>query len=722
MMIPSITQLEGDGGHYRIFVRPPNGNYVDVTKFRGIPTQISALNYTDPFSDATAEFIFPQITSFDRPGYGDLSWLVPWADVDVVYFDIDGVATDYVWEGFIVSEEIGEQYSIQCKGALYQLDNFLAAPFYPQYPVPYEILIKEAFNPSKRPSLRTAALITQFPADWKLKVPKFNEPSYLWYLRPWGVTPGQLWTGLTTRSTGSWEPYLTGHIQSLLSVMFTEDGGQWTVVKRRGRVPVLKVRNPIKSATDETLMVYNGAPGVKISMSRDFTQSANVIYAAGKDLAGTEFSGQEVTNDGKTTYYEPFGALPIVYPATKTNPRLLKHVTRKEARLQYPQGVDENAAREATLSQLRKYADPGFTGSITLNSDPLLGGSPFSRMLIRPGQTIQVMNVRESDLLFHISQVSISPMDGTATLTIDTKFRDQLSVAEVRARTRDALDPVNLLQAGKFSVTVQDQIKPWSYAKGSGVLPSGGKNDATEFFTKKMPPNAKFPWTEYTTKFPPKNPAYAKYYIKLPAKNANATKNWGGETRDAGGVAIAAFPMKMAQAGTIRLSQVAAYDRDGNVKPVRFHIGIYGNSGISAKDMPMIPSPVPTGVPYPASQRYPFFPGAFEQIKPDGTEQDNPGVLLPSGADQIIAWGTFYEGAGYSPGSQGARGAKTGLMVDESPWTFDTSNVPGFDKYSTKNTKKNPTAGMVYVMIYCDDQGTEPIYFLGRFFRQEPGT
>lgn len=721
-MIPGVTQLNDDGGYYRIFVRPPGGKYVDVTKFRDKPTQINSISYADPFGDATAELSFPQITSFDRPGYGDLSWLVPWADVDIIYYDTDGTPTDYVWEGFMVSEEVGESYAVQCKGALYQLDNFLAAPFFPQYPIPYEILIREAFNPTKRPSLRTAPLVTQFPANWTLKVPTFNEPGYLWFLRPFGVSPGQTWTGLTTRATGSWEPYLTGHVQSLLSVMFTDDGGQWTVMKNRGRVPVLKVRSPIRAAVDTTLTVYNGAPGVKMSISRDFTQSANVIYASGKDLAGSEFSGQEVTADGQTTYYEPFGALPTVYPATANNPRLLSYVARKEARIQYPQGVDERAARDATLTQLRKYADPGFTGNITLTSDPFLGDNPFSRFLVRAGMTIEVMNVRETNLLFHISQVSISVQDGTVNLTVDTKFRDQLSIAEVRARTRDALDPVNLLQAGKFSVTVQDQIKPWSYANGSGVLPSGGKSDATEFFTKKLPPNAKFPWTEYTTKYPPKNPAYAKYYIKIPAKNANATKNWSAETYDSTGVGVAAIPMKLSQAGTIRLSQIAAYDKDGHVLPVRFHIGIYGNSGISAKDMPMIPSPAPSGVPYPASQRYPFFPGAFDQIKPDGTLQDNPGVLLPAGADQIIAWGTYYEGAGYSPGSQGALSPKTGLMVDESPWSYDTSNVPGFDKYSTKNTQANKTAGLVYVMIYCDDQGTQPVYFLGRFFRQEPGT
>ena len=29
---------------------------------------------------------------------------------------------------------------------------------------------------------------------------------------------------------------------------------------------------------------------------------------------------------------------------------------------------------------------------------------------------------------------------------------------------------------------------------------------------------------------------------------------------------------------------------------------------------------------------------------------------------------------------------------------------------------------MLFVQIYCDEQGDEPVYFLGRFYREEPGT
>ena len=714
MSNPSAVTHNSEGGHFRIFARPPGMQMRDITFFRGAPTQITQMTTTDPFGDATASLEFPSITALDRTGAGDLDWLVPWTDIDIVFYDEDGIPTNWVWEGMFVSEELGESYSIALKGALYQADNFLAAPWYPQYPIPYELLIKSALDPAKLTSLRTAPLTIQFPDDWQTVVPSFRQPNYLWFLRPWGVTPGQKWTGLTTRNTGGWEPMLTGYVQSLLGVMYTEDG-QWTIVKETGRKPILKVRPALRYPTEETLVVQYGVPGVKISVTRDFTQSTNVVYGQGSDLNGTEFSGQQVSSDGQRTYYDPFASMPQVYPSGSSNPRFNSNLVRKEARLQLPQGIDEISGRDIAAGHLRRFADPGYIGSAELKTDPMQGGRPFNRQLVRAGMTLLVQGLRGSDILFHITETTVNPKTGDCSLTLDTKFRDALTVAEVKARTRDALDPVRLIRVGQFSTTVQDSIKPWSYAQGSGVVPSGGGYDATELFTKLMPPMERFPWTDTVKKYPPKK--YPGYYIKIGPKNANATKNWSGITRN--GIAAAAIPVKMSQSGTIRLTQFAAYDADGNVLPVRFHVSFYGNSGVSVLDMPMIPTIAEGHGGYPASQRYPFFKGAFERMKDDGTEQNNPGQLLPLGADLIVGWGNFYEPAGYSPGRAALSSPKTGLMSSETPWPFDTSNVPGFDKYSATNTQKNPTAGVIYVMVYCDDQLTQPVYFLGRLYRQE---
>lgn len=714
-MSTSVDAIYGEVGHFRIFAQPPGGKRIDVTKFRGVPTQINSLSTTDPFGDATAQVTFPQISGFDRTGQGDLYWLVPWVAIDIVWYN-DDTPTTWVWEGFQVSEDISQAgYSIALKGALYELDNYLAAPWYPQYPVPYELLIKDAFNPSKHMGVRTGALQVEFPAGWTEVVPKRNDPGYLWFLRPWGVQPGQKWTGRTTRNTGGWDPVLTGFIQGLLSVMYTADGGQWTVRKNPGRIPVLMVRPEVTQPTSETLHVWYGAPEVQLQVTRDFTQSTNIIYGQGRDLAGTEFSGQQVSRDGQTTYYDPFSALPYVWPATRDNPRLNDYVVRKESRLQFPEGVSLMDAKEVAASHLRKFSDPGYVGSLSLGVDPLRGGIPYNRMLIRAGQSIVVHDFRGADVLFHIAETNVSPMDLKTTLTLDTKYRDALTIYEVQAKTRDALDPVRLLKAGQYSATVQDSILPWSYSHGSGVLPSGGAFDATDLFLNKMGPNEKFPWTSLTTKYPPKK--YPKYYIKIGGKNANATRNWAGITRS--GISYAAIPIRMSQAGTIRLTQIAAYDANGNVKPVRFHIGFYANQGVNVTNMPMIPASMAGKYGYPASQRYPFFPGAFENVDPDGTLTDNPGQLTAEGADMAVGFGNYYEGAGYFPGLQSKKNPKTGLLSEEAPWSYDTTSSTGFDKYSAEKTKKDPTNGLMYVMIYCDDQGSSPVYFLGRLFRSE---
>lgn len=715
MTSPETHPIVGSRGYWRIFVSTPGGVSREVTTFRGAPTAVSSMTTADPFGDATASLNFPAITVMDRPGTGDLKWLVPNANVDIVHYDHETrEPSGYTWEGYLLSEELATVgLDVSCVGALFQLDNFQAKPTYPQQPIPYERLISQAFDPATHPSLRTAPLRIEWPEDWSTVVPTYPEETP-WYMRPWGVEPGMQWTGLVSRSTGSWDPTLTGHVQTLLSLMHTPTGGQWTIRMDRGRVPVLYVREPLHTMREDTLEVWIGAHGVETNFSRDFSQAANVVYSQGTDLAGASFSGMQVTTDGKTTYYEPFAALPYVYPGTETNPNRIPGMMRRETMFQLPQGVDAKAGREIAAAHMRKVIDPGYTGTISLETDPLMDGRPFSRTLIKAGRTIMVHGLRGTSVLFHISNTSVDLESQRVTLTVDSKFRDSLTIDEVRARTRDALDPVRLLQVGRYSNTVQDLIKPWSYVEGSGVIPSGGTLDATELFNDKIPGNALFPWEPWTKKYPPKD--YPNYYIKIGPKSAVATENWSGLKRD--GIARAAIPIKMAQAGTIRLSQIAAYDEDGNVMKVRFHVGIYGNSGVSPTSMPMIPAGGFNG--YKAGERNPFFPGAFERTTEDGTEQNNPNYLPANQIDMAIAWGNYYEGGGFSPGMESRGGQRTGLLVDETSWSFDTSNQPGFDKYSVENTAKNPTAGMLYILLYCDEQGDKPVYFLGRLFRQEP--
>ena len=220
-------------GYFRIFARPINGVRREITVFRGAPIQLGTASSSDPFTDTTASLDCPQITIFDAPGRGDLDWLVEDTDIDIVWHNYGSYDFTWSWEGYITSYDFdfnpnGSTFQIQLQGALFALDHYLAQPSYPQQPIPYEVLIRQAFDPTKYPA-RLSPLKITFPENWKKVVPEFDTPRYLKALKPTGVVAGQNWTGLTSRSTGSWEPMLSGHVQSLLTTMFDEGGSQWTV-------------------------------------------------------------------------------------------------------------------------------------------------------------------------------------------------------------------------------------------------------------------------------------------------------------------------------------------------------------------------------------------------------------------------------------------------------------------------------------------------------------
>ena len=181
----------------------------------------------------------------------------------------------------------------------------------------------------------------------------------------------------------------------------------------------------------------------------------------------------------------------------------------------------------------------------------------------------------------------------TTSLTFDTKYRDQLTVEEVRARTRDALDPVRSLQVGKYSNTIQDMIVPVELPgrlrdhpdPGQGVLPEDAARDTP------------VPLRGVDQEAPAEEPApSAPWYIRIGKTDTTTDKNWSGVIRDGRDMAI---PIRMGQAGSIRLTQIAAYDKPATCMPVKFHFSIYAATGSAADGMPNFPhdrvgSPRPT--------------------------------------------------------------------------------------------------------------------------------
>lgn len=719
-------------GYFRIFARPPGGQRREITIFRGAPIVLESAVFSDPFTHQTARLSLPQVTIFDTPGSGDLDWLVSDSDIDIVWQNTGEYEYDWRWEGFIVSYQFGmdgnsSTFNLDLKGALYGLDDYLAIPSYPKRPIPYEILIAQAFDQRAHPA-HLGQFRVLWPNNWNTKVPEYSDKAYLSFLKPWGVTTGQKWTGFTSRSTGTWEPLLTGHVQSLISVMFAEGGAQWTVRNRGHRRPELYLRSIPEPDSMNIIEVVLGSPGIAFSGSKDYTQRATVIYGQGVDDAGISYSGMVVSPDGKTTSYKPFAYQPQVWPR-KDNPNFNRNIKPKETMIRFQDGVDQVSASKIALGQLQRFSEPGVVGTITLTADVRYAdGYLCPRMLIQEGDTVRIKGLFgiPEGLLVHVITATADFSNLTMTLEVDSKYRDQLTVEEVKARTRDALTPLRALQVGKYANTVQDLVLPWSYTEGSGCIPMGAK----EFFNEKLPSNATFPYENWTTQYPPNNPASRPYYIRInPTTTNDSNKNWSGVARD--GQTIMSIPIRMSQSGAIRLTQLAAYDGAGHVLPVKFHFSIYRNNGVAVDAMPKFPAdpedtgirylpPVSTVVDYAAGQAHPFFENAWETVQEDGTAYDNAAYITAKDAGLVVGWGNYYEPAGFSPGRFSRGASATGQLVDTTTWTWDLSNT--LDLLSPENNANEEYSGMLFVQIYCDDQDDQPVYFLGRLFRQEPGT
>lgn len=737
-------------GYWQLVGRNQAGSWRDITVFRGTPTQLGQFGFSDPFGAKQMQITLPQVTPLESPGFGDLDWIYDGAPIDLIWHGdlplfypfgspqlslaggidptLAGWNSDFRWEGFITSydPDTDAGVTLSCMGALYQADNYQAVPEYPARPFPYEVAIARQLR--GRPHLRTRPLQVCWPETYSTVyfAPPSSTPSYL---IPAGVKPLHFWTGLLTRDTGKWEAVLTSYIQTILAGMYTATG-RWTIDLATGRHPILLQRTT-QATTESTCIVIDAVLGNKMSISVDWSQRLDVVFGQGTSLDSVAYSGMQVSSDGSQTWYEPMAARRQAYPIDH-NAWLDTSLMPREVMLQMQAGLDESGARQVAVDHLRRFADPGVTGTITLATDPRMNGMPMSRYLVRAGMQVVVPGMLglPEGIPMHVTDNTCDLTAGTNTLTVDSKFRDALTVAEVRKRGRDALKIPRMLVAGQYSPPVPDQLFPWNYNHGSGYVPSGKSINCLKLF-RGIPQTSVFPWTDWTVQRPPKDAKWRDSYIHIgPTDTHDASNNWaysaGGPKAPRAGIMVLA-----AQTATIRLLQIAAYDRNGNVMKVPFHVSFYWSNGVNVKSMPLITDTdrsTSTGMPagYKVGQYYPFGITAWEKYNTDGTIVNPTVPQATDSAGLIRAYGTYFDKAGFFPGSDpgvGSDAGATGLLVDESTWTIDTTETQQqFDPSSKKGNLTNPLAGRIYAMVYCDAQDAKDVYFLGRIFRVEPGT
>lgn len=741
-------------GYWTIIAYPAGRPNRDVSIIRGAPIQIGEFSFTDPLGAASMTLTLPQVTIFDKLGYGELDWLVKHTDVDVIWTGDSPLPAAYPqgtwgpepwppgdarpggprpnvytpqwsWEGYIVSFEMDSSagLTVQLKGAGLQLDNWDAKPEYAARPLPYEYAIMRQFL--QKSSLRLHPLKIVWPSWWTTtyKAPVKGTPSYL---IPVGVSVGDKWTGMVTRSTGTWDPVLTSYIQSLLSSMYT-NRGRWVLDFFKGRQPYLFHRDFTMAPGLSTVEIDPAAPGVKMTFNEDWEQALTTIYGQGTSLEGVTFTGMDVSGNGQITTYEPLAATRQVFPDAIQNHWHDRNRMVKETQIQMQQGLSEDDAAIVARAHLMRFAEPGQTGTITLDSDPKINGVLVPRHLIRAGFDVHVPYVlgRPEGVLAHVSSSTHSIASGTTTLTVDTKHRDALTTEEVRLRGRDSLSINRMLLAGQYKPVIPDQLYPWSYAAGSGFIPSNRLFNSRPLLSA-VPNDVHFPWESWTIAHPPKSARWKNSYLKIGSVNANANNNWITQFSDGYGSAMG-IPILMAQAGTIRLLQFAAYDINGHVLKIPFHISFYSIGGVNVKSMPLIPAQYKNSwPPYTTGQHYPFVKDGWEAYNADGTH-GNPKIPHPTESVGLIrAYGTYYDKAGYWPGASSSGDLPTGLLVDESSWDWDISSVAAstMDVHVISRNLTNKKAGHIYAMIFCDQQFISEdrcAYFMGRMFRVEPG-
>lgn len=749
----SASATKGLGGRFAIEVTGWGMVPVDISTVRGVPVQIDSYSSADPFGDAAAQLSFPMLTVLDDPSSPELSWLTVDSLVDIWWvpamakpadwnpaplangYSRDAVVYEneltgqadviapmwtyeqsggvYYWtgtrrgikvfEGFIASIAAASSggLSVQCQGALLQADHYKAKPFYPPNPQTLESLIMAVFDNTARPNLRTQPPMIVWPTGWSLRAPAFTGTSNTFDPN---VSPGTLWTGYTTRNTGSWDASLTSFVQNLLAVMLVKPGSgvpagdQWTLRQARygdvvqglqssGRQPYLCVRS---RDTAPSFVLWAGAPGVEVDMTRDGTQKEDVIYGTGTDVAGTTWRNAVIAADGSRTDYLPLAYERDSYP-TAGNP--LYHPTKmmRESYIQFGTGFAQTDATSSAEQMIARDSDPGWSGTITLSVDP---SETLSRWQIFAGMTMRLLGFMGSGAggwAFHIASVEADPNSGTVTLTVDTRYRDLLTLNEAIARTRDPLTPAKLLQLNMNSVTIEDIQAPWDYSAGSGYVPKA----ALALYANK-PTSSLFPYSAWVKANPPV--AHPSWYVTVKASASQSKDRWTGPV-----------PILMAEKGTIRRSEFFCVDKNGNLLPIQYSISLYYASGVNYSFMPTN-----------GNNNYsPFIPGAFESIDPTtGQPWAKPG-LAPD-QSLVIGWGNYDQPAGYWPGLYSAGAKATGLLVDESTWNWDCSaNEPNYD-HLAKAGKEAASVITLYLMAYAEY--TETVYIGGRLYRQEPGT
>lgn len=517
-----IDYLEFEFGVLQIIV-----DGVDVTYFRDVATQVGSWSYDEPFDDRTLSVAFPQITPFEEPGEGDLSWLRDWAFVEMIKRG-PGDYTSIMFQGNLADfDDVLDQG--QCKLAIQVQGSFRMLTHYTKHPVFY----------------------TE-PIDISALLMKVINDKVQNYQLPLGLAIFPYTRSIFVRESGAWQSLLS-YIEELIALaQAPEDALPYTLMLSIGRRPEL-VR---KDMTTVHWRATCGTPGITHNLSRDLTMAPTTMYGEGVDPSGCRwrntkypslrvddapvFQGTVFTvgtsvpdvqiwkdemrkngwyvTDGGTynsadaqtcrdfqlsagiqvdgvvgpqtwaatfevgsgsgdptdVYFAPIythsNVEPYLYASngaiTGPNPNFDKSVQRVERYTNFGTGVTKFEASKSAALEIDRAHPASWLGTITLVIDPENG----SRLLMRAGQNILYKHHRGTNRLLHIVSAEIDFANLVTMLTVDEQARDANTVAALKSRDRDTFGPSRRKSSRRNSEIIQDTRAAWDCLPGYSLV------------------------------------------------------------------------------------------------------------------------------------------------------------------------------------------------------------------------------------------------------------
>ena len=506
---------------------------IDVTYFRDHPAEMGPWTSNEPNGDAATSVHFPQISWWERPNYNDIAWIEGGKDVTILLVRPDG-SKKTLFEGLVVGVGHSGQglgITVNVLGCLYQADHtpYIQELYKSKRDIGTAIAdimdgaISRHYGLCNRPitgiptNIRGSGgnrltqgvqdlLSTAFIADATNQWTITNLPGRRPYIK------------LKDKTTHHWtmamghpglELDITNDFQQMVGIVWGSgigpNGDSWFNAKYPG------IR--IESVPAYPLSV--GAVFVAGNGNIGFDEFADEMRTRGYKMAsGDTYSTNDITEvkdaqkragitiDGVvgaqtwTTIFGVGGSFASLAGAhiapLAAYSRNVQFLERADGSIigpnpQYNKSLlaigrlveygDVDKAQGIRFAQgeirPRENCDPLWVGSATFNMDPENG----SRWEMKAGENIFVKFMypplsrfsKDDGLLLHMSQVAVTP-GGSVTAQLSYLGHDMTTLAAIRNRNKNTLDPARRGTTDRSSKISQDRIIPWDSEAGGGKI------------------------------------------------------------------------------------------------------------------------------------------------------------------------------------------------------------------------------------------------------------